>query len=112
MAKIIMHNVKIEATNGGSIKNYESVELNDVEMKFSENAIDFITDEKVAIFRETVKSMNGAEILELAKALQGQSEEIQKDILKKSKFSTMLEYAKELKPLVTWVIEFAKNVNE
>lgn len=106
-----MHNVKIEAPNGGLIKNYESVEMNEVEMKFSENSIDFIVDEKVAIFRETVKSMSSAEIVELAKALQGKSEQIQKDMLKKSKFSTMLEYAKELKPLVVWIIELAKGTD-
>jgi len=105
-----MQNVKIKAANGGSIKNYESVEMNDVEMEFTGSSIDFVTDEKVAIFRNDIKAMTPNEIVSLAKALQKQSPEIQKSVLKKSKLSKALGYVKEVKPLVNWIIELAKNV--
>jgi hypothetical protein len=110
MAKIIMQNVKIKAANGGSIKNYESVEMNGVEMEFTGNAIDFVTDENVAIFRDAVKTMTPSEIIDLAKALQNQSTESQESVIKKSKLSKVLGYVKEVKPLVNWIIELGKNV--
>jgi len=110
MAKIIMQNVKIKAANGGSIKNYESVEMNEVEMEFTGNSIDFVTDENVAIFRDAVKGMTPNEIVDLAKALQNQSTEKQESAIKKSKLSKALGYVKEVKPLVNWIIELGKNV--
>lgn len=75
MAKVIMNNVKIKAANGGSIKNYESVEMNEVEMEFTDRSIEFITDENVAIFRESVKGMTPNEVVSLAKVLQNISPE-------------------------------------
>ncbi len=109
MAKIILKNVKMTAPNGGTIRNYESVEMDNVEMNFSENAIDFLTDENVAIFREAVKSMTGQEIVELAKELLSKpGEEI--SVIRKSKLSKISGYIKEVKPLVNWIIELAKNV--
>jgi hypothetical protein len=110
MAKIIMQNVKIKAANGGSIKNYESVEMNDVEMEFTGNAIDFVTDENVAIFRDAVKTMTPNEIVDLAKALQKKSPGNQKAVIEKSKLSKVLGCVKEIKPLVNWIVELGKNV--
>jgi len=105
-----MQNVKIKAANGGSIKNYESVEMNDVEMEFTGSSIVFITDENVAVFRNAIKAMTPNEIVDLAKALQIESPENQKLVLKKSKLSKALGYVKEVKPLVNWIVELSKNV--
>lgn len=105
-----MQNVKIKAADGGSIKNYESVEMNGVEMDFTGKSIGFVTDENVAIFRDVVKTMTPSEIVDLAKALKNESTESQEFIIKKSKLSKVLIYVKEVKPLVNWIIELGKNV--
>jgi len=110
MAEFKMQNVKIKAINGGSIKNYQSVELDEVEMEFTGNSIDFLIDENVAIFRDAVKTMTPNEIVDLAKALQNQPSEKQEIAIKKSKLSKALGYVKEVKPLVNWIIELGKNV--
>lgn len=111
MSKIIMNNVRIKAINGGSIRNYETIKLDDVDMEFSENSINFIIDEKVAILREVVESMKDSEIIELAKVLEGADEKKQKEILLNTKFSVLLGYAKDIKDLVVWITELAKYIS-
>ena len=109
MSKIVMKNVKINAKSGGTIKNYESVEMDNVEMNFTESSIDFLTDENVAILRSAIQSMSGEDVIALAKELGSSEPSEQETILKKSKLKVILGYVKDIKPLVNWIIELAKN---
>jgi hypothetical protein len=98
MSKIVMKNVKINAKNGGTIKNYESVEMDSVEMNFTESSIDFLTDENVAILRSAIQSMSGEEVIALAKELGSSEASEQEALLKKSKLKVILGYVKDIKP--------------
>ena len=105
MAKIILNNVRITGKSGGTIKNYESVEITDSVLEFSERSIDFITDENVAIFRDAIKVMGSEDLIKLAAELKKASPSEQKKIIEKSKFQKLVSTAKDLAPLVKYLIE-------
>lgn len=51
MAKFIMKNVKINATNGGKVEGYETVGIDDSELSFKEKSIDFTAKKEHEIKR-------------------------------------------------------------
>jgi hypothetical protein len=105
MAKIIMNNVKITATNGGSIKNYDSVEINNSEMNFTGNNIDFHTDEALAIIREVIASGHQENLTEIIKLLKLSEPSKQVDVVKKSFLSKFLTGVKDAKPLIELLLK-------
>jgi len=105
MAKIIMNNVRITGKSGGTIKNYESIEMTDVVMNFTDSNIDYITEENVAIFQEAVKTMDSQDLIKLVFELKKASASEQKQIIEKSKLQKLVGTAKDLTPLVKYLTE-------
>ena len=100
MAKIKMTNVKINATNGGTIKNYESVEYENVEMTFTDKNIDYITDESIAILEKVRNSVDSKDMVELIKNLKIADPEKREELVKKSFFSKFVKKVKDINPLI------------
>ncbi|PHR31141.1 MAG: hypothetical protein COA38_08845 [Fluviicola sp.] len=112
MAKIKMTNVKINATNGGTIKNYDSIEYDNVEMNFTNNNIEYITDESVAILDKVKNSIDSHEILELIKTLKLAKPEEQEKIIKKSFFSKFIKGLKDVKPIIELLFKYGPTISE
>lgn len=104
MSKIVMQNVIVNAKSGGTIRNYDSVEISDSELNFEEESINFETDERVAILKSMIESIDKKDLLELATKLQLSPVEQHQEILKGSKLKKALALFNSVKPVVDWVL--------
>ncbi|WJJ96568.1 hypothetical protein [Algibacter luteus] len=108
MAKIKLDNVKIIATNGGSIKNYNDVEITNSSMEFKESGIDFTMDESIVIIEELAKKGYKKQISELIETLKESKPEEREEIVKKSFLTKALNKVKDFKPLVDILFKFGE----
>ncbi len=102
MSKILMNNVKITATNGGKIHNYDSIEINDSILQFTENSIDFTIDESVSVIDKLtqVPDVNIDDLKEIIAVLKNTEPDKQEAILRKSFLHKFITGVKDIKPFV------------
>ena len=108
MAKFKMTNVKITATDGGSVHNYDDVEITDSTLIFEAKNIDFTRDESLAIIDKLVEAGYKEQISEIIKKLDGANFKEQEDIIKKSFLTKVITGVKEIVPIVNLLLKWSE----
>jgi hypothetical protein len=102
MSKIKMSNVKITATNGGNIHNYNNIEITDSILKFKDNGFNITMDESVNFIEQIAKARpeNLYEMHKVINALKIAKPEIHEEIVRKSFLQRFLSGVKDIKPFI------------
>ena len=97
-----MNNVKITGANGGKIHNYDSIEINDSILEFTENSIDFTIDESISIIDKLTKNknVNPEELHKIIAILKNTEPQKREEVLRKSFLQKFISGVKDLKPFV------------
>ena len=108
MAKFIMNNCIINAKNGGTVKNYEHVEITDTELNFTEDAINILIDEHVAIINNIIESGYKDDLVEIIQALKTAESGDQEKILTSHNLFKFLKEIGSISKIIAVLFEFFK----
>jgi hypothetical protein len=106
MSKIKIDNVKIVAKNGGSIKNYDNIEITNSSMDFEQNGIDISMDESVAIIQKLADYGYKKQISDLIIKLKKSEPAEREEIVKKSFLTKVLKGIRNIKPLIDILFKY------